>query len=544
MARPASAHSILASEIPRHPPALEALWEKRGYWRNETIGDVVDAWAKTRPAHIAIQSAERAYTFAEVAEISARLAYGFKQLGWRKGDVVAIQLPSVPEFLLLFFALARMGVVAATIHMPYRLAEIEPLVRHARARAIICAPRSQAYDAPGTMLELRNRLPELETIVVAGADERSEILALGRVLRTGLPHAVTDKPSPKDPLVLCFTSGTTASPKAVLSDHRTLLGNNRAVVEIFGLRDDDVFLAGSPFTHVYGLGCAMTGFSFGVANALLPQFTPQNLAAAIERHRVTLMFAAPAHVASCLKEGLHKQHDLSSLRLAVLGGAFVAPELSQAWEAAMPNGRVTQLFGMTESQMTIAVPHDAPAERRWNFVGRPTPGLEMRVVGSDGKPLSAGDEGEVETRGYSVAPGYFRNEAATKAGMREGGWFRTGDVGVINDAGDLAITGRAKDIVNRGGIKINPTDIENLIATHEKVLQAAIVPMADALLGERACLFVTLKPGATLTLDEVARFLERHHFAKIKWPERLIVIPDMPLTPTRKIIKGELKKLL
>ena len=210
----------------------------------------------------------------------------------------------------------------------------------------------------------------------------------------------------------------------------------------------------------------------------------------------------------------------------------------------MPNGRVSQMFGMTESVMSMVIPIDDPEEWRLDAVGRAIEGNEMRITAEDGTPLGPGEVGELEIRGYSVFPGYYGNEEANRAAFRPGGWFRTGDLGTIDADGLLRLTGRIKDIVNRGGIKINPAEIEIAVSTLDKVREAAIAPVPDPVLGERACLFVTLVEGATLELDEVTKHLESLGIAKMRWPERLEIVDEMPMTPTRKIIKGALVRML
>ena len=233
------------------------------------------------------------------------------------------------------------------------------------------------------------------------------------------------------------------------------------------------------------------------------------------------------------------------------------------------------MFGMTETIMSMVVPADDPPENRIHKIGRVIDGIEMRITAEDGSVPPAGTEGELEIRGYSVFPGYFGNEAANREAFRDGGWFRTGDLGFIDETGHLELTGRIKDIINRGAIKINPSDIETLIMSHPAVVDAAIVPVPDDVLGERACLCVTLTPGGALALDDATSdaihretvhpdwidynghmnvaggalalndatsWLAEHGVAKMRWPERLEIIDAMPMTPTRKIIKGELVK--
>jgi non-ribosomal peptide synthetase component E (peptide arylation enzyme) len=202
------------------------------------------------------------------------------------------------------------------------------------------------------------------------------------------------------------------------------------------------------------------------------------------------------------------------------------------------------MWGMTECFMGLHTPFDAGEDNRLTSLGGPTPTFEARMAGPDGKPVPDGTDGELQIRGCSLFAGYFGNDEANRAAFAEDGWFRTGDLAVRGADGLIRLTGRVKDLINRGGIKINPVDIESLMDRHPSVLQSAVAPVPDPVLGEKACLFVTVKPGASLTLDEARAYLAAHDVAKMKWPERLEIIPEMPMTPTRKIIKGELVRRL
>jgi cyclohexanecarboxylate-CoA ligase len=273
-------------------------------------------------------------------------------------------------------------------------------------------------------------------------------------------------------------------------------------------------------------------------------FTPPELIATLERSQATVMFVAPAHVAACRQAGLLEQVELASLKLAIMAGSACPPELVRALAHRLPNGTVSQLWGMTELQAGTYTRPDDPLEVAVTSAGRPSPGTEARVVAPDGSLLGSGEEGELQIRGCSVFPSYFDNATATAQAFTTDGWFRTGDLAVLDAQGNVRLTGRSKDIINRGGVKFNPLDLEHLLDEHPKIVQSAIVPMPDAVLGERACCFAVLAPGQSLTLEEVCAYLLTHHIARYKLPERLEILEEMPLTPTRKIIKGRLQALL
>jgi non-ribosomal peptide synthetase component E (peptide arylation enzyme) len=227
-----------------------------------------------------------------------------------------------------------------------------------------------------------------------------------------------------------------------------------------------------------------------------------------------------------------------------MSGSAVPPALGRALEPMLKGGKVMQLWGMTELQAGAFTRLADEEAVRIETTGRPSPGAQLRVVRDDGAVVAPGEEGELEIRGPSVFAGYLNNPQATRDAFTPDGWFRTGDLATMDAAGNTRLSGRTKDIINRGGVKFNPVDVETLLLRHPAIEQAAIVAMPDPVLGERACLFATLKPGGALTLAEVAEWLAAQQVSKLKWPERLEIVESMPLTPTRKVMKGELAKRL
>ena len=497
------------------------------------------------PDKIAILGPAGGITYAEVFEKARRVAGAMLDLGIEKGEAVAIQLPNTPEYLIAYFGVAMMGGVLLTMHMPYRGGEMEPLLKHGQARAVICGRATEKYDAPATMKGLKVSVPSLEHVIVATGAAGPGRLSLAEMIENGPERDITDPPVASDPVLLCFTSGTSAEPKAVLRNYHTACANARVYSPTIGLSAQDVVMVAPPFTHVFGLCCVHAALWAGATNVLMELFTPEAYAATIERAKPTVLFTAPAHVAATLKAGLFEAHDISSLKTVVVAGSVCPPEVAAALEKRLSEGgRVGQLFGMTETILIMQTPADGPPATRHAHTGQVTAGIEARVVADDGTVRAPGAEGELQVRGYSVMSGYLNSDAANDAAFTEDKWLRSGDLAVMDADGNVAITGRVKDIINRGGIKINPTDLENLITAHPKVVQSAIAPMPDDVLGEKACLFVTLVPGAELTLDEVTAYLSDNNVAKMKWPERLVTLDEMPMTPTRKIIKGELARLV
>ena len=465
-------------------------------------------------------------------------AGGLKALGLGAGDVVAVQLPNRAEYLVSYLAICAIGGIMTTLYVPYRAAEMESLLGHSGARAFIGLEEMGDFRPTRTALDLRDRIPSLEHVIVIGdAPEGARSFA---ELTRAVPHNLEDGPVAADPFLLLYTSGTSARPKGVPLAYQGILGNARLGAPEHGITGSDRILSAAPFGHLYALYSFHLALAAGASTVLLPAFTPPDLARTLKAEAVTALFAAPAHIAACLGAGLLNADGLSRLRLAVLSGSAVAPSVARGLQERMGNGHVTQLWGMTETQAGLYTRPGDPIETVSGSAGRPSPGTEVRVVGPGDAELAAGEEGELHVRGALLFPGYFNHPEANREAFSSDGWFRTGDLAVVDADGNVAITGRSKDVINRGGVKYNPRDIEDLLAAHPRVDMAAIVPVPDPVLGERACCCITVAGGTAPTLASICAYLDENGVGKVRWPERLEVVDAMPLTATRKIIKGRL----
>ena len=490
----------------RYDPELTRQYVERGWWGDDTLTKWLSHHSKTRPDAAAVVSASGTVSWKELEDRVLRFAEGLRKQGAAPGEVVAVQLPNTLEFVVAFLAICRLGAVMSTLHMPYRGAEIEALLRHSRAKLALCLPAAKEMFG-----KLGRTFAEIDVSTPLAKDFPAPVAA--------------------DPFLLLYTSGTTDAPKGVPHNYHTMLSNARLGAPEHRLTADDRILSAAPFTHLFGLYALKCAWAVGASTVLLPVFKPDELSLAIEKEKPTALWTAPAHIAAIRAMGLFDKHDWSSLKLAIMSGSACPPPLVKYFQEKAPRCAVTQLWGMTETQAGLYTrPGDAP-EVHASTAGRPSPGTEIRIV-----------EGELQVRGCLLFPGYFENDAANAAAFTADGWFRSGDLAAIDAAGNVAITGRSKDIINRGGIKFNPREVEDLVAMHPKVLQAAIVPMPDPILGEKACLFAVLKEkNSSLSLEEVVAYLLEKNIAKIKLPEKLVVVAEMPMTPTRKVIKGRLR---
>jgi acyl-CoA synthetase (AMP-forming)/AMP-acid ligase II len=481
---------------------MESEYVARGWWAEDTLSGWLARHADERPGAAAVRFGDAPITWKSLQDQVLRVAQGLKARGVGPGDVVALQLPNSPEFVFSYLAVAHLGAITCTLHMPYRGAEIATLMAHSGARLAICTPQAKPlFEGRGLVFA------ELAT------DKRLEPAAL---------------PASRDPFLLLYTSGTTAAPKGVLHVYRTMLGNARLGAPEHGLTANDRILCAAPLSHLYGLYSLHCAWAVGACTVLLPQFTPPGLAEVVEKQRPTALWTAPAHIAACRNAGLFDRHDWSSLKLAIVSGSLAPPALIRELAAKLPGCAVTQLWGMTELQAGLYTRPGDAAEMSATSAGRASPGTQLRVS----------QEGELQVRGPLLFSGYLKS---AENPFTADGWFRTGDL--AEQRGEyFAITGRSKDLINRGGVKFNPADVELLLDAHPKIQQSAIVPMPDPVLGEKACVFVVPRDAAqSLVLEEIVEYLLAKNIAKNKLPERLVVVPEMPLTPTRKVIKGRLR---
>lgn len=498
---------------------------------------------RERPEAAAIVGPERTISFRELADATRRPAAGLANVGVGPQDVVAVQLPNCPEFLMLLLATAARGATFQTLHMPYRHGELSSLLAHGRAKVAVAPHAAKDRRPAAEVASLRVDLPDLQTVVSVGGATRDTIDF--DELMTAKPTAETVvEPDADAPYVLLYTSGTTASPKGVPHTARRFLPNAASASADLELGPTDRITSLAPFSHLYGLFTLQIGLAAGSCAAMIPAFNPATVLDDLAELAPTALFTAPAHLAPFVANDLLGPRHFETTRLVCMSGSKVPTPLARAVDGLLGDGSVIGLWGMTELQVGAFGRTDDPLDTRISTAGRAAAGMELRVVDSDGKGVPAGTEGELQARGSSTFDGYLRNPDDTEAAFTDDGWFRTGDLAEIDTAGYLRLTGRTKETINRGGVKYNPTEIEELVAAHPAVTGCAILPVADDVLGERGCLCVQLVDKVTMTLDDVCDLLRMHGVAKYKWPERLESFEELPLTPTRKVRRGELAALL
>ena len=517
----------------------------RGFWRNETLAHWLDRWATRRPDHPATIDGAGRLTWAQLARRVERVAHGLAAHGAGPAGAVAVQLPNWSEFVVLLLAAERAGAAVTPIPPIYRASELRFILGLVAPAVVVIPGLFRGFDHRAMLDELRADVSAVRHVFVArGAPGRGmQSLAVleqtaweARARRGALPG--TD---PNAVHEVIFTSGTTGEPKGVMHTSNTVLTSVHAVRERFALSDREVVLMASTFAHQTGYlyGYALTVL-LGATGVWLDRWDPAAAARLIADHRVTFTMGATPFL-NDLTYGAPA--DFASLRLFVSAGAPIPRALVRDARRRL-GATVSAGWGMTENGLVTANRHEDPEEKVVGTDGAPVPGMELVIVDDEGRPRPAGVEGELLVRGPSQFVGYFRRPEFTASAHTADGWFRTGDRGILDGDGYLAITGRTKDVVIRGGENIPVVEVENVLFTHPKVAQVAIVAMPDPRLQERACAFVVPAPGARPTLAELTAFLEARGLARQKFPERLEVVSELPTTPSGKVQKFRLRQLV
>jgi len=519
----------------RLTPELIERHTRSGHWGNETFFQILARRAEAHPDREAIIDHRHRVTYGELRARVERMAAAFQQLGIGPGDAVTIQLPNWAEFAYVFFALERVGAIANQIGPDFRAREVDYILRFSESRAFVCPATFKGFEYVPMIKELRPGLPDLEAVCVLDGRGAPDTVSLDEMIYgTGpLPPLVPKPIGANDVMRMAFTSGTTGNPKGVTHSFNTTLPACRILNSAMEVTEDEVFLAYLPLGLNWGYLTLLQALMAGARAVLLDRFSGRAALELIERERVTFIPSAPASIIAMLNDPELGRFDLRSLRVVITGGASCPVETIRAFRTTLP-GHLIELYGMLETGFHTFTRFTDDPEAVAGTIGRPAQGMGLRLIDEHGRDVPPGAEGEIAAEGPSVHLGYHKNAAANAELFTADGWFRTGDLGQLDAAGNVTIVGRLKEMINRGGKKFFPREIEEILYTHPKVLHAAIVGVPDPRLGERNCLCVIPRPGSSLSLQEVVDFLAGG-VATYKLPEEIEVFDDFPFTPTGKI---------
>jgi cyclohexanecarboxylate-CoA ligase len=528
-----------------------AAMRASGLWPDRLFTDFLDEALREAPDALAIVDARADATTArltwrELGDAVQCIALGLAELGVQRGQVVSFQLPNWWQFVAVYLACVRIGAVANPLVPIFRHRELRFMLRFAESQVIIAPNRFRGFDYGAMLRELRPELPDLRRLLLVGGqgDESFEDVLLAPKPDAARAESLfrARRPSPDDLTQVMYTSGTTGEPKGVMHTYNTLLGTAARFIDTIGLTQRDRVLMPASLGHqigfLYGMGVAL---ALKTTLVLQDVWSPGAAAELIEREGTSYTFASAPFLADLLNHPDVAAHKLRSLRYFVCSGAPIPGVLVE--RATQQLGfRVFSGWGMTENGIVTVVRPDDPPERSAQTDGRAIDGMEVRVVDENRQPLPPGQVGDLQARGLALFVGYLKRPEL--AGVDPEGWFDTGDLARLDERGYVRITGRSKDVIIRGGENIPVVEVEALLYRHPAILQAAIVAYADERLGERACAFVVLRPGATLDLRGVVDFLKAQQLAAQYMPERLEVRDTLPSTPSGKIQKFRLREML
>jgi cyclohexanecarboxylate-CoA ligase len=520
-----------------------AAYSRPGLWEDTIVDTYLTAAARATPEQTAVIDSRGAWTYAQLNELVNHLASALQARGVGRGDVVSWQLPNWVEAVVIQLAALRLGAISNPVVSIYRHAEVSFILRQAASKAMFVPASFRGFDYPGMLAEIRDQLPDLQTVVVVGDDGTFADTSYQALIAEGRNRPLTAvEHGANDPALLLYTSGTTAAPKGVVHTHNTLDYEIRSTVEFFGLSRSDVVFMPSPVGHITGVVCGiLVPVRLGTTVVLLDVWDPGWALSLIATHRCSYTVAATPFLHGIVHHPDLAKSDVSALRVFMCGGADMAPELITSASVAL-DCMVTRAYGSTEYPSATGCNQDDPLGKRARTDGRAMRAVQVRVVDESGSDARAGAVGDVLVRGPEMFVGYFDTSLNDEA-FTSDGWFRTGDIGRLDADGYLEITGRRKDIIIRGGENISVKEIEDHLFGHPKIGDVAVVASPDPILGERVCAVIVPTPGQTITLDEVTEWLRAAKFAKQKLPERLIVLDELPRTASGKVQKFKLREL-
>jgi cyclohexanecarboxylate-CoA ligase len=549
---------ISATGVVQVDPAVTARYRSTRWWREQTYLDDFRAAACRAPDRAAIvgHRAGRArpdtLTYRRLAGLVDRFAGGLLQLGVRRADIVAVQLPNRWEFAALTLACARIGAVIAPIMPIFREREVRHILQRTRSAVCVVPDRFRGFSHAGMLASLRPSLPDLEHVLVLDAGEE-----LPAGLRSFDDHFVRQhwedrhRPAELDALrpaghelaQLMFTSGTTGEPKGVMHTFDTVWTAARAPADRLGLGAGEVVLMASPVTHQLGfLYGVILPLCLGMKLIYQDTWDAPTMLALVEQEQVSFTMAATPFVIDAVRAQRAERRRLDSLRYFLSGGAPIPSELVRQARAEL-GAQLVAVWGMTENGVVTMTGPDDPDELVAASDGQPVPSMRIRVVHDDGTPAAPGEVGRLQVTGAAQTVGYFQRPDLYQASLVDREWFDTGDLARLRADGGIRIAGRLKDLIIRGGENIPVTEVESALYQHPMVAEVAVVGYPDPRLGERVCA-VIVPDGQAPTVDDLTAHLARLGMTRTYWPERLEVVDQLPKTASGKVQKFILRERL
>jgi 2,3-dihydroxybenzoate-AMP ligase len=520
------------------PPQFAQRYREQGYWQDKSLAEEFSGVFRKFQNRTALIDGERRYSYGDIDELSDNLALNLLELGLEPLERVVPTLPNCAEFVLLYFALQKIGAIPIAALATHRFAEVSQFVQLSGAAACVYPERQGDFpfepmirrvQAENSHLRHCISFSRLETLIHTKPKAEAHELKKIRI-------------DPMDPCIFQLSGGTTGIPKLIPRSHNDYAYNSRIAAPVCGVTGESVLLLALPIAHNLPLACpGLQGYFFQGANVVLsPTTRPEQLFSLIEKHKVTHVKVVPALLIRMINDPSLPNFDLSSLKLIQSGGQRMQPEVRLRTHQLIPGAFVQENFGMSEGMLFFVRPDDAQ-EVKLETCGRPiSPDDEVKLVDDEGREVREGEVGELTCRGPYTLRGYFGVPEYNARQFTPDGFYRSGDLMRRHSSGNYVVAGRKKDLINRGGEKISTEEIENLILMHPAVQNVACVPVPDPELGERMCACVIPKAGRELDLPGLVSFLKEKEIAKFKLPERLLVCNDFPVSAFGKVSKKAL----
>ena len=481
--------------------------------------------AADNPDRVAIRLGDQTTSYRELDDQSARIAGLLAARGIAPGTAIGIMLPNVPEFASAYYGVLRAGGVVVPMNPLLKAREVAYYLGDSGAPMIF------AWHVAASEVEIGAKEGGAESILVDPASF-PDVLATARRAPLVVDRAADDT------AVILYTSGTTGQPKGAELTHSNLINNVEVAAEIFQVGPDDVIFGGLPLFHSFGQTCTLNAaILMGASLTVLPRFDAAKALGLLANQQVTIFAGVPTMFSALLHVPNRTDYDMSAMRLSVSGGAAMPVEVLRQFEEAF-DCIVLEGYGLSETSPVASFNHP-DRERKPGSIGTPIRGVEMRIVDASGAELPQGEVGEIAIRGHNIMKGYWNKPEATAEAVSADGWFRTGDIGRVDEDGYFYIVDRKKDLIIRGGYNIYPREIEEVLYEHPGIAEAAVIGMPHPELGEEVGAAVVLKPGATATPDELRTYV-KSQVAAYKYPRRVWIVDALPKGPTGKILKREI----
>lgn len=512
------------------------------WWAGLTFGDILDKAADIYPDKEALVDGEERFTYSQVRDRTDRLAMSLMGLDLKPLDRAMVQLPNWHEFVYTYFALQKIGVIPILMLPRHREYEISHIAQLTEAVAWILSQEHRGTSYMPIVQSVLNGNPKLKHLIVVRGEGMEGCVSLNALIEESDPddedleRLAWRRPDPTEVAHMGPTGGTTGLPKVVPRTHNDYLCRVEYLARAWELGSDDTILLVAPITHdlTFSVGLCSSVFTFGRA-VMLDATDAESICRTIEKEKVTSIAWTPTLANRVANYDSLKDFDLTSLKKMYCGGGMMSPELIRSVSERL-NCHVLNGYGGTEGMSTLPRLHYS-LERKCRTVGRPTCPYDVyRIIDAQGRELPPNTPGELAVKGPGVFTGYYKMPEENAQAFDKEGFFRTGDQAMMEEAGDIVLTGRIKDIIVRGGENISPVEIENLIMNHPDVEAVAVVGMPDPIMGEKACAYIQPRQGKQISLEQIIAFLKDRGASVLQYPERVELIDSLPVVGAKGLI--------